>query len=347
MALETSTPGERAKRDEITGQALFFRSIMFYELASVFCKPFVSVTADKDLGISIRLKSDIHHIEQRSSVKRTYDQIVNDLIQAVKLLPVTPLYKTRPSKPAAFALLARTYLLQEDYAHARDFSDSALQYSNELLDFNSSEVSLSKPYRFPDFYGANKEIVFYASGLGNVAIVPSESQNGSYVDSTLYKSYGDMDLRKLYFYDLIEPNKAKFRGSLTGSDRTFSGIGNSEVYFIRAESNARLGQISLALADLNKVLIKRYKTGSYADFTSTNSEEVLRKILTERRKEFPFTGQIRWQDLRRLNKDARFATTLQRYSFGELFKLEPNDRKYTYPFPLIEIEQGGLEQNER
>lgn len=331
----------------IKGQALFFRAIIFSELASAFCKPYVQSTASTDLGICIRLKSDIYHVEPRATVQKTYEQIIEDLKKAAVLLPVTSLYKSRPVKPAAFALLARMYLLMDDYILARDYADSSLHYANKLLDFNSGEVTLAKPYRFPAFTEANNEVLFYATGVGHVAIVPDEAFNLSQVDSILYKSYDDDDLRQTYYYNRDASNRVKFRGTYAGTGRVFSGLATNEVYFIRAECNARIGNLDLALRDLNKVLVNRYKQGAYMDFFTSDREVLLKKILEERRKEFPFTGQIRWQDLRRLNRDARFAIALYRKSFGVTYELLPNDRKYVYPLPQREIEEAGLQQNER
>ncbi len=71
------------------------------------------------------------------------------------------------------------------------------------------------------------------------------------------------------------------------------------------------------------------------------------KILEERRKELPFTGQLRWEDLRRLNKDQRFAKILVRTIAGNEYQLLPNSKRYVFPIPDIEIELSGIPQNER
>lgn len=333
--------------NNVKGQALFFRSIMFYELATVFCKPYDKITAATDLGICIRAKSDIHHIEPRATVEKTYNQITKDLKTAASLLPVAPTYKTRPCKPAAFALLAKTYLQMGDYINAKDYADSTLVYSNAILDYNSDVISISKPYRFPDFKVENPEILFYATGFPHVAVWPNVALNRSYVDTLLYLSYDDNDLRKLYLFAVDNTGKMKFRGAYTGNDLGFSGIGINEVYLIRAECNARLNNLTPALADLNKLLLNRYKKGTYSDFSTSSSDVALIKILEERRKELPFTGQIRWQDLRRLNKDLTFAKVLKRSFNGMQYELLPGDKRYVYPLPQNEIDLTGIQQNER
>lgn len=333
--------------NNVKGQALFFRSMMFYELAAIFCKQYDINTATNDLGICIRKKSDVHHLEPRSSVEQTYNLIINDLKVAASLLPAVAVYKTRPCKPAAFALLARTYLQMGNYVTAKEYADSALTYSNKLLDFNSETISIQKPYRFPDFKLENPEVIFYAVGFQYPAIAPSVSFNRSYVDSLLYQSYNENDLRKAYLFATDNTGKAKFRGSYTGIDLIFSGIGINEVYLIRAECNARLNNTAFATEDLNKLLVNRYKKGTYSEFMTNNPDSALIKILGERRKELPFTGQVRWQDLRRLNKEPRFAQVLKRSYTGILYDLSPNDKRYVYPFPQNEIDLAGIQQNER
>ncbi|WP_173003130.1 RagB/SusD family nutrient uptake outer membrane protein [Chitinophaga sp. SYP-B3965] len=333
--------------NNVKGQALFFRAMMFYELSTIFCKQYDVNTATNDLGICIRTISDVHHLEPRSSVEKTYNLITHDLKVSASLLPAVAVYKTRPCKSAAFALLARTYLQMGNYADAKEYADSALTYTNKLLDFNSETISILKPYRFPDFKLENPEILFYAVGFPYAVISPSVSSNRSYIDSVLYQSYNENDLRKTYLFAIDNTGKAKFRGSYTGIDMVFTGIGINEVYLIRAESNARLNNVTSATEDLNKLLINRYKKGTYSEFLTNNPDTALIKILEERRKELPFTGQIRWQDLKRLNKESRFAKVLNRSYNGTLYELFPNDKRYVYPFPQNEIDLAGIQQNER
>ena len=333
--------------NNVKGQALFFRAMMFYELASVFCKQYDKNTAATDLGICVRTKSDIHHLEPRSSVEYAYNLITNDLKNAASLMQITPAYKTRPSKPAAFALLARVYLQMGNFVNAKEYADSTLKYVNEILDFNSDIISVSKTYRFPDFKLGNPEVLFYATGFQYVAIGPNASSNRSYVDSLLFQSYSDDDLRKIYLFAVDNTGKAKYRGPYTGNDMIFTGIGVNEIYLIRAECNARLNNVALATDDLNKLLKNRYRKGTYSDFLPTDPDAALIKILEERRKELPFIGQIRWQDLRRLNKEFRFARVLKRLYNGTLYEIQPDDKRYVYPFPQNEIDLAGIQQNQR
>lgn len=340
-------PNDRLEFNSIRGQALFFRSFMFFELASIFCKQYDAQTAHNDLGLSLKLTSDIYEIKQRSNVEATYKQIVDDLITAIPLLPVTSKYKTRPSKPAAYALLARVYLNMHDYVKARESSDAAIAFNTELLDFNDGVPSLAIEYRFPDFKTGNAEVLFYSEGVGYTGIVPDNTFSYGFVDSILYSSYEVYDLRRKFFYEQESATQVKFRGAYTGTGLNFCGLAINEAYLTRAECNARLDDPQAALDDLNLLLAKRYERGKFVAFETNNLDSLLAKILIERKKELPFTSQIRWQDLRRLNADPRFATYITRIIEGETVVLPPNDPKYVYPIPQDEIDRTGIIQNER
>jgi hypothetical protein len=101
------------------------------------------------------------------------------------------------------------------------------------------------------------------------------------------------------------------------------------------------------MADLNTLLAKRWKTGTFSPLIAATSEIALQLILTERKKELAFNGCSRWEDLRRLNTDPARATTLFRKIGNESFTLSPNDLKYTFPIPDIEIKLSGIIQNPR
>lgn len=321
------------------GSALFYRAFAFYHLASLFAKPYDITTSKSDLGIPLRLSSDINKKTKRSTVQQTYDQIIADLVSAESLLPITPLYQTRPSKPATDGLLARIYLNMGDYENAKTFASNALSNFNVLLDYNSLPNIL-----FPfTAYPGNKEILFWSVAF-NYTI---SSLGYAIADTALFNSYNDNDLRKTKFY-YSTGGVHKFQGCYARGAGYFAGIATDELYLIRAESYARLGNSSKALEDLNTLLIKRWKnTIPYIPLTATDANDALNKILAERRKELPFTLPLPWDDLRRLNIDSRFAKTLTRNLNGQIYTLLPNDNKYVYPIPPDEIRMSGLEQNQR
>lgn len=327
--------------NSIKGQALFIRAKNFYDLAQIYAPPFNLSTATNDLGIPIRIESDINIATQRSSVRKTYDQIVNDLTTAKDLLPTTALYKTRACKPAVFALLARTFLNMEDYDKAASFADSCLAQINTLLDYNLVDSSQNLP-----FGGYNnqvsKEVLFYAGMNGYISLFPDFN---SYIDPNLYSLYDTNDLRRILYFKINSNGTIRFRGSYCDDGYyNFAGLAIDEVYLIQAESLARKGNTASAMNSLNSLLQKRWKSGTFIPLSAVNSTEALNKILIERKKELLLRG-IRWNDLRRLNKDSRFAITISRTIGGQTFVLEPNSYKYAFPIPDDIIQQTEMQQN--
>jgi starch-binding outer membrane protein, SusD/RagB family len=327
---------EQLAWNNVKGSALFFRANAFFYLASVYAKPYIAGSASTDLGIPIRISSDIHGVSTRSSLSDTYQQIIDDLKNAESLLETTALYQTRPTKLAAQALLARVYLSMQDYPNAELYANLVLNSYNKLFDFSQFPTQT-----FPiPAYPANPEILFFSYGQDfSIATL-----NGrSIVDSTLFNSYNANDLRRAFFY--ISSTK-KFRGTQT-TKGTFNGIATNEIYLIRAETYIRRGNISGGLNDLNALLSKRYKSNTYTPYTTTIADSALVRVLNERRKELPFTNCVRWTDLRRLNLDSRFAKTLARNLNSQIYTLSPNDSRYVYPIPIDEIKLSGIEQNPR
>lgn len=335
------SPTQQDNFNNIEGSALFYRSLDFFDLSQQYCKPFLSSSASNDLGLPLRLSSNVNLTVKRSSVQQTYDEVISDLIKAIPLLPITPLYPTRPSKPAAYGLLARVYLSQENYANALLYADSCLQIKNDLMDLNQMSPTPLTP--FPQF---NKEVLYHA-GLSNYA--SAFPINAQIVDPVLYQSYNSNDLRlNFYFMDNGDGKGHKsFQGSYFGiAIPPFGGIATDEIYLIRAECFARKGNITAALNDLNTLLQKRYKTGTFTNLSAPNADSALSLILTERHKELCFRN-LRWSDLRRLNRDSRFQVTLSRVVNGQNYTLPPNSSRYTLPLDPIETTSGGLEQNPR
>jgi len=335
------TLGQETKIANIKGSALFYRAYHLYELAQLYAPQFDKATASTDQSIPLRLNSNFNEPSTRSTAMETYNQLINDLNESVSLLPVTPTANTRPSKTACYALLARIYLQMSDYNKAKENADAALGLYNTLVDFNDAtwinvnvSPSIIKKY--------NPEIIFYLS----TGAPPNASSRGR-VDTNLYKTYDVSDLRKKAYFLKNTDGSYRFKGSYSAviSD-LFNGLATDELYLIRAECNARSGNKDAALSDLNTLLQKRWPSNSFTSIQASSPDEALKIILSERKKELLYRG-VRWADLRRLNKDAQFASTITRNLNGQIYTLLPNDVRYTLLIPQEVITQTSLQQNQR
>lgn len=324
--------------NQVKGEALFFRAVAFYNLVQTFAKPYDSVTAKTDPGIPLRLSSNLNNPSVRASVQQCYDQVVKDLQTASLLLPASSAYKTQPSQTAANAMLARVTLATGNYTGAFEYANACLGQFNTLTNFNTLN---------PGNYTLTTntflaEDIFHTSMITYDIIAPNYL---SITDSVLFRSYTSNDLRKTVFF-MVNNGQPYFRGTYDYRYNDYCGLATDEMYLVRAECNARAGNLAVAMADLNTLLITRWKTGSFVPYTAPSSEEAVKLVLAERRKELLFRG-LRWTDLRRLNKDSRFAVTPVRIVNGVTYTLPPNDPRYVWPIPDNEIQLSGIPQNPR
>lgn len=330
---------DKQKWENLKGSALFYRSWAFFQLSQIFGFPYHEIGNNSEYGIPLRLESDINSITTRATVKETYEQMISDLEIAIQLLPEIPLITTRPSRPAAHALLAKIYLQMNEFELALIQADNCLQLKSSLMDYNLIDNTLNFP-----FEQLNTEVIFHAT-LSNLGIFQPARL---IVDSLLFNLYEDNDIRKKAFF-IFSNGYQRFKGSYSGSDLFFAGIATDEIYLIRAECNARLGNVDIAIKDLNHLLIHRYEKEQFTNFYTNSSEEVITRILKERRKQLVFRG-IRWHDLRRFNLfdlDNSYQSSLVRNLNGQLYTLPPNDLRYILPIPNEVIALTGIKQNPR
>lgn len=339
--LSTIKPSEQENMrwKGIKGAALLLRSFAFYGLAQIFAKPYDSRTADQDLGIPIRLTPSISEETKRGTLKQTYDRILQDLEEAVTLLPeVRPGNNASksvamPVKAAALAAAARLYLLTGDYPRAYEKADLCLKGYSQLMDYK--DLNPNQSYPIPRF---NSEVLYEIAASGFVPI------SRGLVSSDLYNSYKDGDLRKILFFRDMGNKAYQFKGTYIPGT-VFAGLATDEMYLIRAECAARAGNPSKAIDDLNILLEKRWDK-TFVPLKVTDAENTLRLVLAERRKELPFRG-LRWTDIRRLNFDSRFKITLRRNLDGKEYLLPPNDIRFTLLIPKEIIERSNIQQNPR
>lgn len=326
---------------QIKGEALFFRSVAYYWLLQQFSKPYLKSTASNELGMPVRLTADVNKKYKRSTLEESYRQLIHDLETASELLPLESSVKTRPSKLAAYALLARTMLCMNDFESAYSYAGRCLEINDDLLDYNSLDANLANP--FPLFIAnKNPEMIFYSR----------VSSSSFYVDGTtsvargIYDSYHPKDLRKSLFYALNSNGNIKFKGSYAGGNFPFTGLTNDELYLIKAEASIRLNKLEEGLGYLNALLKKRYAKNEFAPVSLSDQQSLLQVVFKERLKELVYRD-LRWMDLRRWNAYDRANIDIEREYNGVTYILKANSPRFVFPIPDYEIELSGLAQNER
>lgn len=343
----TPSEAEKAQWNAVKGSALFLRSFCFYNLAQVFAQPYDVTNATNNLGIPLRLTPSISEKSDRGNLQETYSRIIQDLREASQLLPGSaPTSKaskttSAPVKAAAFALLARVYLVMGDYQNAFINANSSLEQYKLLMNYNVFPQNTRFP--IPEY---NEEVIYHAFGSGQVPL------SSGRVNMELYNLYSASgDLRKKVCFQGLADGSFRYTGYYSRGS-VFTGLSTNEMYLVRAECFARAGNVNNAMKDLNDLLTTRWAidpaTGksSYINQSATDSNDALKKILNERRKELPFRG-LRWSDLRRLNKESQFAVSISRTLNGQTYTLPPNDLRYTLLIPNEIINSSNLKQNPR
>lgn len=328
MERKASNP---ARYDQIKGSALFLKAEAVYLLAQLFAKVYDIRTAHTDLGIPIPTSADVNEKLTRPSNQFTFDFITNSLLEAEKLLlPVADF--SRPSKPAANALLARVYLYMGDYKRARENASKSLSRFNEVINLNDAIKRNFKQTLLCRFISPTIDFV---NNIWPTTII----------DTGLIDTYSDNDLRKLYYFEKKAAHHYVKNNFHDLGFACFSGFDSEEQYLIRAECYARDGEIDLALADLNHLLENRFANGTYSPYSNLDRDEVLDWVIQERRKELVFRC-LRWSDLKRLNREGENITG-RRILGDQVFTLPPDHPKWVLPIPLNEINISKLIQNER
>ncbi|MDY7396756.1 RagB/SusD family nutrient uptake outer membrane protein [Aureibaculum sp. 2210JD6-5] len=333
----------------IKAEALTGRALEYLLLVNTFAKHYDSNTATSDLGVPIITMPDVNlPTPRRSSVEDVYNFIIEDLTQAIGNLPSDNTSRFRATKAAAYGLLARAYLFQGKYTEALQNVESALDENSFLGNYTSivtedpnfdnaaqfqARIALEDVFNQEQVYHRNFQASGGFSGLG-------------YITPEVEALFEDGDLRRLVS---LNDFGGFFSARLWQAFPMLSNhaISVPEMYVIRAECNARLGNLQSALDDINLIRKNRILPDFYQDIMSSDADEVLQKVLNERRIELLATG-LRWFDLKRLNKEPQFAKTITHTLDGVDYTLEPNSNNYVFPIPLQVIGfNPDMEQNPR
>lgn len=333
------------EKNNVKGWALFIRAYAYHDLVRNFCLAYDPKTADTDLGLPLRTTPRVDELLPRANLKQTYKLIIDDLREAATLLSAQfpQDNRNRPSKAAAFALLARVYVMMNDYENAELSADASLAIYNELIDFNTVSKTATAPFdRF------NQETIFNAKQFSVHGITSNQASNTAVtINPSIIASYHPNDLRLSILYGKNTQGKYyKKVGYYGGEVYPFHGLAIDELYLIIAECLSRRGQITQAMNWLNELLVKRFiNTKPYLRLSASTKEEAIAIILEERRKELIWRG-IRWSDIKRLNKLGA-NIILKRDLNGKEYTLPPNDPKYAFPIPDVEIARSKIQQNPR
>lgn len=323
------------EKDNVKGQALFVRARCYANLLQIWAMPYHATASKSDLGVPLRLDANFNVPSVRATVEEGYQQVLKDLRSAANLLPHEPLHPIRPAKAATFALLARTFLAMNRMDSCLYYTEKALAIKSNLIDYNGG-TGLTPTANYP-FARFNPEVIY-----DTYMPTPATLANGMILPA-LYNAYDSNDLRKT-LYHRTSTTVGNFKGTYSGGVFIFNGIATDELYLMKAECLVRLGERERAIAVLNELLVKRFKTGTYVPLVANSDAQALALILIERRKELVFRG-LRWMDVRRLNRLG--ANIVMKRLLDKEYTLLPNELRYALAIPEDVVETANIPQNLR
>jgi hypothetical protein len=316
------------QQNQLTGEGYFIRALCYFDLARTWG------------GVPITLTPTTTATEKnsltRSTLAQTWAQVLSDLNAADSLMsPPATQNPVRANKETAWALKARYYLYQKDWANAEAYATKV------LADVNN--YKLLSPYSSwfqPASAVATKESVF------ELAYNPTY-QNGSRTNwqppatgGTRQWAPGDSIVSLLN-----NPLIGGGRSALVAQTITGLWYGNlfyrspatdpsyiiriAEVYLIRAEARAQQNELPGALDDLNAI---RNRAG-LANSTAVTASDILLAIENENRVEFALEPH-RWFDLVRTGR-----------AQAVLGISDPNKLLFPIPVNEITLSKGALSQN--
>lgn len=300
-----STSLSNVVKQQLLGEAKFLRALYYFYLVNLYGDVPIITTTNYSLNSQIG----------RSSKSQVYQQIIMDLKDAQGLLSTNFLTsdlktasseRTRPTKWAATALLARVYL------YANNFSDAEVQ-ATTLIN-NTSQFNLVDSSRV--FLKNNLEAIWQLQPVMTgyntydaVAFVLTRAPNGAQptsLSSQMMSSFEPGDMRRNNWVGSIKvgaqiyyfPYKYKnylFNASNPSPTEYLTMFRLSEQYLIRAEAKTQQGETD-AVDDLN---IVRNRAGLKGYSGGTDKNSLLSAILHERKVEFFAEMGNRWFDLKR------------------------------------------------
>ncbi len=355
-------------KNSVLGQAYFIRAFNYFQLVRIFGGvPLQLSTVDADL------------FKSRATQEETYAQIEEDLLEAERLLPKEHssnfLTRTRGTKGAAQAMLAKVY------AETRDYAKSA-EYAGKVINSGVYELLTTFDHLFDGEHDYSRESILEMEHVpdGNIAsyhplqmLPPGDfsQYEGSKPGSSwevAYHRFNTITTDLISAFDEMGDSERKWSTVITVNDRSkitqpnygygadspvsfmykmgrsgeIFGAWNvmllrlADIILLRAEALNAIGQTTEAITLLNQVRARV----DLAPTSATSQDEVKLAILKERRLELVAEFN-RYYDLKRyFNDDTAMAQYLNGLTddTGVSLGYQATADKLLLPIPQAELD---------
>ncbi|MGY0391381.1 RagB/SusD family nutrient uptake outer membrane protein [Bizionia sp. KMM 8389] len=352
IVMENLDVASETKAEQFEGEARFVRAYSHFNLVRLF--------GDIPLINSVIAIDDTESQFTRISKEVVYESIENDLLLAIeKLDGIGNQYKSRASKAAAQALLAKVYLTQgTNYLDAQILCEAVMgsgfalepNFKDVFYNENNNEVIFSIAYINDNVNDSQNFSAEWLNGVGRTSGVNYVTDNVI----TDLEAFGGTD-RAFYSYRIDDrqpsqnqvakylPHGDEERGiAATSSDATSAGndwivIRYADVLLMHVEAIMADGQQTSASAALNSFQLVRNRAGLTTPVTNISKED----LLMERRVELAFENQ-RFFDLVRFGVAQE---VLSQFSQENDYSFSATDLLLPMPQREINLSNGLMTQN--
>jgi hypothetical protein len=349
------TPEDNALRDQIVGEALALRAFNHFDLLRSFAPSFDATSPGVPLVLEVARFGIDGVTFPRNTVGEVLDAVNQDIESARSFIPSSANNVNRFTLTALDALQARVAL----YTNTAASLQQAVELATDVID----QVPLSDPGSLTALFindvTEGSEVIFQIErdqNNGRIGTIFTDVNNDVFFSGSidLFNQITVSDARNAIIYDMettVTPQVAVFDGEgdlvvgkYLGTSVAFPAVNNIKVFrtgemiLIRAEANARLGNLDAAQEDIETLRTIRQSSQATPDYDSVDL--ALTDILLERRIELAFEGH-RAFDLKRFGLGVNripedFSGVGARATTSE--SLPAGSFRYTLPIPQAEID---------
>jgi hypothetical protein len=290
------------------GENLFLRSVLFFDLARLFGRPYYQ-NPETNLGVPLILApiENINDRPARATVKATYEQVIKDLEEAARLM-VKKQNNSYAGKYAAYALLSRVYLYMGGpfTGTGNAFHQKAIQYADSVI--LNGGFTLLQGTAYANYYTTSNQTnteTIWAINHSTIQSITSmafqyptlPNYTGSWARPSpdFLNLLTTNDLRRNYYKVKLYPNNTTDTVQVEKYGIGYTAIYTTsplhylrlaEMYLNRAEAKVKAGDNNGALLDLNVIRVRAGLTAA----SGLTGQALFDEILKQRRIELAFEG---------------------------------------------------------
>lgn len=340
-----TTQATQEEKNEVMAYCYAIRAFVWYQIVNFYAEAYDPATAADKPGVPLIYSGGLGSSWHQGTVKEVYDQMLSDFNTAIELgVPEESMTIIHPNRAAVEAGLARVYLSMRDYDQALAHAEAALQRKSDLFDWLDYYNQYKEQIEDEDNYVSITspmdptcvENIWFMSGNGN----PNYPCADFDISPERAERFEAGDMKFLVRWKKYNNGADDYYKGITNGYFNWSGVATPEVYLIKAECQARKGEIVEAMKTLNTVRQSRIHPDYYVAATAADEAEAIEKIRLTKDNElvgsiYPFI------DIKRYNAEGKYPRTLTKIFDDQTYTLKPDSHMWTMVFPANAINRPG------